>query len=260
MRRRVVAAALLAVGMWALGQWPAAASPAGIEVDVAGTGFTASPSANLIDVSRLVPGASASGVLGVRNTTSNPVSVTLQFVDVHASENGCTHPERAAADGCHASGPGQLRDALRFTISLGSGRSGPYSATWTGTVAALQRGVGLGGELPADGTQWVRLTAGLPGSTGNEVQSDTFGFDLRVALSGAGAATASSGFGVAGVSTVHGMSLGSGASASGGLSFTGIPTLFMVGAGMLFIVCGALIAMVFRDRRGGPVGEGQNLG
>jgi hypothetical protein len=238
---------LLTVGLGALAV-PAAASPSGIELDVGGSGFTASPTATLIQVTRMAPGSSASGVMGVRNTSGDNTAVSVQFVDVDSSEHGCTHPERAM--GCDPHGAGQLGDALLFTIEVASSKGGPYSTGWTGDAAALQHGISVGAGLAARSTEWLRLTVALPTSVGNEVQSDTFGFNLRVALSGPGAAVAGASYGIAGVSTVRGVhGLGVGPQSAGGLAFTGLPMLLMIGAGVLLVVCGALVAMAFRERR-----------
>lgn len=244
---------MLAAGAWSLMQSPAVASTAsiGINIPSAGTAFTASPSGTLINVSRLAPGVSANGVMGVRNGSSNPAALSVQFVDVHSSENGCVHPELAMPGGCDPDGPGQLPDALTFSLGTSSSRDGAYNTVWTGSAAELQSGVRVGDDLTAHGTEWVRLTLGLPGSVGNEVQSDTYGFNVLVTLSDPVAAgVAGSSFGIAGVSTVRGVeSLGVGPSSAGGLALTGVPMMLLIGAGLLLVLCGALVAMGFRERR-----------
>ena len=100
---------------------------------------------------------------------------------------------------------------------------------WQGRPLQLASVRSLGLPVPARATAWLRLTAAVPASVGNVVESDTFRFGLHVVLAGNGV---SGGSGVAvqhtGVDGIH-----TGARPDGGidgLAATGFSTvLFVIG-------------------------------
>lgn len=255
---------------------PAAAAPAGLELDVNGSGFTAAPTTPLLGVSGLVPGSVASGVLGIRNDTADPGSVTIRIVSPASSENGCTPAELALDPGCDPTGAGQLPDHLLFGLAASPDGGKTYDPPlWTGTVAQLESGVEAIASLGGGGVEWLQVSAALPIATGNETQSDTFAFGLAVTLAGAGGGgpiippsglptvPTGSGAGVGGVSTGrsappttstvtvppgHGVG---GQSSGEGLASTGIPVLALITAGVLLLASGGLLAVTVRLRRSG---------
>lgn len=250
--RRAIAFAVVSV--CALFAWfsavPAASADTGpgvaINLPAHGATFSQHPTGSLINELRLYPGSSTSGVMGVRNDSSDTASVTLTSNNIVSSENGCVHPELAAPGGCHP-GPGQLGDALRFTVATSPSQHGTYVTTWTGSAAGLASGVPISGDLAAHGTVWVSLTASLPWAAGNEVQTDTYGFDLRVDVQGPGGAAA--GLGVAGLSVHAGGGGGHSGSGFDGLALTGVAIGVLGAAGLLFFLAGVLIWLGARDRR-----------
>jgi len=243
---------VFAVGLGAT-LWFGAVAPAsadtgsGLKIDLpaSGGGFTTNPTGHLIDELRLAPGLSTSGIMGVLNSSTAAAAMTVSMNDVVSSENGCTHPELAEPGGCSA-GPGQLAGELVFDIAVSDSQSGTYTSAWTGSAAQLESGVRVTDGIAAGSAEWVRLSVALPTTAGNEVQSDTFGFGLRVTLESNGSSTSA---GVGGVTAARGggdAALGS--SAAGGLAFTGVPAMLMIAAGLLLVVSGVLLIVGIRTR------------
>ena len=245
MRRAAGVALLVATGVtaWA-GSGAAAAAPAGHGVEVSlpahGTGFTARPTVSLLDVTRMAPGASAHGIMGVRNETGGAATLTLSVDNVVSSENGCAPVELVFPAGCSAHGPGQLRDELQFRLDIADRLHGRYVPHWTGSAADLGHGVRVNSRLPPSGTEWVRLSVTLPESAGNQVESDTFGFGLLVVLQG--------GRGTAGVS-VPGLGTQGTQAGPGGLSDTGVAIRLLVLIAESLATAGLWLTVVGRRRR-----------
>jgi hypothetical protein len=263
---RVLLTAVVAVVggllLWVLvpgGAASAAAPTVWINLPAQGAGFTTTPSTPLLDMTRLAPGLTTTGDMGVRNGSTGTVDLALQFVNVTSDENGCTHAELAMPGGCSA-GPGQLADKLVFSVDVADSQNGTYVPQWTGSAAGLEGGVQVATGITSGTEKWLRLSAGLPMSVGNEVQSDTFGFDLKVVLSGPGG-----GLGVDAASDSQGSAVVSGGGLSGGygvgalsasrgsgLSSTGVPTALLLSAGLLLILSGALLVSGVRQSRRRP--------
>lgn len=225
----VVSAALAALLVAPMGS--AAAGGGGVEIDLPahGRGFTANPASGVLEVRHLVPGGSATGIMGARNGSGAAATITVRADHVVSDENGCTHAERAEPARCSA-GAGQLAGCLVFHVSVSSTRYGAYTQQWTGPGTELARPVLVTRRLAREGTVWMRITVSLPESVGNEVQSDTFGFGLLVTLQGGGAPVST---GVDGVSTAS--------SGHSGLAVTGIGLTLFAGAGLLLIAIGLLM-------------------
>jgi hypothetical protein len=245
-----ILASIVAMLCWVAA--PASAASGGVEIALPAHqfGFSINPSGSLIDAPRIAPGFSSDGVMGVRNGSDAAADLSIAMVGVTSDENGCTHPE--AAQGC-APGKGQLGAELVFALAVSGAQSATFDPVWTGSAADLQHGVHVANDIGSGAVRWVRLTVSLPMSSGNETQSDTFGFGLRVTLDGPGASASA---GVAGVSTSRDGLGGHGGheAASAGvdaLALTGVPGAMLVGAGLLLLVSGALLVIGFRSRRAG---------
>lgn len=238
--RAVLAAALLCVlgGLLV----PASANAArnnAVQVALPGHGFTATPAGPLLDVSALVPGAGTAAVIGVRSGSTADQELLLRFVAIHDEDNGCTPPE-AAVDRTCGTGGGDLGSALRFAVAVAGTPDGPYTPTWAGTAADLARGVDAGTGVHRGADRWVRLSAVLPGTAGNVVQSDTFDFRLRVEL-----ATASQ------IDAVTIGPAGAASEGAGPLALTGAPALLLIAGGLLLVVAGAMLYRASVSRAAG---------
>jgi hypothetical protein len=155
-----------------------------IEVSVDGGPFTTSPTGSLIQVANLAPGIARTAVLGIKNPADDDASVHFQFVDAEFNENGCVRPELALDPRCNPEGPGQLRRSLVFRLAVSGSRDGPFDRVWSGSAATLEKsGVTMGPALAAHTAKWVRITTALPWESGNETQSDTYKFAVKVTLS-----------------------------------------------------------------------------
>jgi hypothetical protein len=157
----------------------AAASNHGLEIDL-GNGFTTDPHGTVVDTSRLAPGLTVSGTFGVRSDYAGDSDLDLKFVDVSA-HNGCPPAAVASGDPC-PQGPGDLRDELVFDVAVGDSRDGPFTSAWSGYAAELENDVSIRGTVHESQPRWVRLSATLPLSAGDETENDQFGFGLRVTL------------------------------------------------------------------------------
>jgi hypothetical protein len=236
-----------------------AAGDDAVQVAVGGAAFTDHPAGGLLDVSGLAPGGSVSVTFGVRTSATVPESLALTSVSTRNDENGCGAAE-AAVDHTCTGRTGELGLELAFTIVAGLGPSGPYRQVWQGSAAMLGGGVGTGVSVAAGADRWIRLTATVPASAGDEIEGDAFLFALRVQLTG----SAPGGGGVtigAGHQPASGGVAGTGAHAGrghaggvvlGGVSLTGRPlALFLAGAALLG-GAGALLALAGTRRRRGP--------
>ena len=278
LRCALTAALAVATGLAVFLLGPASASAAGgVPIDI-GAGFTTNPAGPLLTLTNMIPGESASAVVGVRNLSNASADIALQLINVHDDEHGCTKSEALVDLTCGdpGLGEGDLTNALVFTIDEGDAKAGPFTQTWTGGAATLvAAATDISASIPATSDRWLRITVSLPFASGNQTQTDTFGFGLRVFLSGLGtvvgpaavggasttsAATttptaphssisnagsgASSSGAVGGVSTSRsgGSNGHSGQSAGGqGLASTGVDIALLTLIGALLILCGVLL-------------------
>jgi len=291
LRRALTATLAVATGLAVFLLGPASASAAsGVPIDI-GAGFTTNPSGPLITITKLIPGGSSSAVVGVRNLSNASADIALQLINVHDDEHGCTKSEALVDTTCGDPGldEGDLGADLVFTIDEGAAKTGPFTNTWTGSAATLvSAATDISAAIPATSDRWLRITVSLPFATGNETQTDTFGFGIQVDLTGLGtvvvpaaasstAATSapstgtsttptapissisnagtgtSSSAGVGGVSTSKsgpGANGHSGQSAGGqGLASTGVNVVLLTLVGALLILCGFLLLQRRRGAR-----------
>jgi hypothetical protein len=237
------AAALAAAALVCLGgglAWAATTTgdPA-LQVSVGGAAFTDRPAGPLFAADNLAPGASTAAVLGVRSRGSaEPLTLRLLPGD----------------------SAGALARAVTFTVEVGDTAAGPFRTVWRGSAAGLGAGVGTGALVGSRADRWIRLTAAVPASSGNEVAGAALHFGLRVQLS------AVDGSGTGGVSVggaegpAGGSGTGGGVQAPGGsgtdgvsigpISATGVPlALLLAGAGLLG-GAGALLLVATCSRSG----------
>lgn len=244
MRRRRIGAllAVLAAACLAGGAMRASAAPPAqpkIELAVGAASFSAAPSGPLLDTRTLAPGVSISADLGVRSGFDVATAVSLQLIDVHDDDNGCTAPE-ARVDTTCGGGQGDLGHALTMTVAAASAQSGAYRPVWTGSAETLAGNTAIGLHLPKGAERWLRITASVPASVGNVVESDTFRFGLQVTLAGSGRSASS---GIAGVHTAHHPS----SRGSEGLAATGFETVLFLIGGVLLVAAG--VALLGGGRR-----------
>ena len=234
----------------------AVASHVSIEIVGSAEGFTPHPSVALIDTSGLVPGAATAGTMGVRSDFTAPSELSVQLIDIANDDNGCTHAERTVDHTC-GRGQGDLGAALVFTLAVSIGEQGRYVPAWTGRAAQLAKGIAVARSIAPGATRWVRLVARLPLAAGNQVQTDTIAFGVRVIvrtesgtqsvdLGGGSGAERGSGSAVARASG----SAGAG-SRSHGLAFTGTPVELLLSAGVLLVAGGVVLTVSARTRRRG---------
>ncbi|HKC28032.1 MAG TPA: hypothetical protein VKB75_08460, partial [Jatrophihabitans sp.] len=177
----VAALILAAVGVLAgasirsLAYTPAASH---MQIALPGVGFTDHPDGSLLDMTRLAPGMTTSGVLGVRNGSGGPANLYLRMVDVKEVD-GC--PD---GDANCSHGDIRIERVLSFTVEIADSRDGSYRPVWSGSASGLQDAVSVSSGLSNGQVRWVRLSATLPADAGNESQSETLHFGLQVALDG----------------------------------------------------------------------------
>jgi hypothetical protein len=286
LRHAVTVVLAISTGLAVFLLGPASASAAGgVPIDI-GAGFTTNPSGPLLTVSKLVPGGSSSAVVGVRNLSNASADIDLQLINVHDDEHGCTKSEALVDPTCDdpGLGEGDMANALVFTIDEGDAKAGQFTQTWTGSAATLvAAATDISVSIPATSDRWLQITVSLPFATGNETQTDTFGFGIRVDLTGlgtvvvpaavGGASTTSStattpsaphsgisnagsgssssqGVGGVSVSNSGGSAGHSGQSAGGhGLASTGVNVVLLTLIGVLLIFCGFLLLQRRRGAR-----------
>lgn len=222
-----------------------------ISVNV-GSGWVHDSTTPLFHEARIVPGWSTAKTLAVRNNTDASMTLGISSADIVDDENGCTHAE-AAVDTTCGTGPdqGELSREMIFNVYLDPTNSGSYASkpAWTGTLRNLQQVAVLDPSVPAHAVYGMKITAALPWSSGNETQTDSVGFGLRLiadGTGGAGLATAVLGqtfikggdpTGAAGHPTSV---LGEIVTASG-LPFTGLYAHAAVASGMVLVFGGGVL-------------------
>jgi hypothetical protein len=216
-----------------------------LEIDMSdGAGFTLSPHGALIDTTRLAPGRTTSGTMGIRNGSAGPADLSVQVTDVTDRENGCARAEKLVDPTCGA-GAGEIGRDLIYSLATSDTRTGTFSPSWSGSAAQLERGVLISRAIAAGTARWVRMTVALPMSSGNTTQTDTFGFAVRVMLQ--------TSFGVEGIQIGGGGvstdSPGVTSQSYLGLPFTGVKAAMLIGVGALLVACGLLFVALGGGRR-----------
>ncbi len=247
---------------------PGAAEASGehVSISIVGgdQGFTTHPAGALVDTKGLVPGRSVSGTMGVRSDFAESSELRIQLVEVADDDNGCA-PAEAAVDRTCGRDQGELGAALVCTLDVATSEDGTYRPTWTGSATQLAQGVPAAEGIAAGETRWVRLTVNLPFSSGNETQTDTYGFGVQVIVqttSGTGGVEIGGGNGSAGgpgggagngsAGSARGGSGNGVAGASGnqtGLAFTGTQIVLLISTGALLIAGGLVLVAGARIRR-----------
>ena len=111
--------------------------------------------------SALNPGGTTSSVIGLRNATDGPVTLSLKARDI--------------------SGDDTLADHIRFTVRRDPERDGTFEATpvFSGTLPKLGHGTPLAGvELPAHSAWDYQVEATIDADAGNEVAGKEVAFTL----------------------------------------------------------------------------------
>ncbi len=205
MKTRLLPQTIIALSLLAgitFGAPPSLAAAVGdLQLDIPGDGlgFRSGPFDPLLLTNNLAPGDSATAVVGVRwsgdslrapqsrNDGGPAGDLTLRFLQILDLETDCSLAE-APVDPTCGTGPGELGEDVRIDITVDLDDDADHdefvSSLFTGTVADLADGIGLGGAI-ADGEEWFfRLTAELPLSSGNETMTDSLAFDLEWQMAG----------------------------------------------------------------------------
>lgn len=138
----------------------------------------------LVQLSELAPGEDGRGSVAFENAGDGPGRLGVGDVSLEDRENGLMDAERALGDDATT---GELSGAVRVRLSVeyADGTSEYLFGTGSDFVplASLDGGSATGSEALAAGERArVVLEWKLPGSTGNEVQSDGVSFDLAFVL------------------------------------------------------------------------------
>jgi hypothetical protein len=217
-----------------------------VELAIGGRPFTSQPTGPLVDTSRLAPGIGVSATFGVRSRFDVATTMSLQLTNIRDDDNGCGAPE-ARVDTTCGKGQGDLGHHLIVTIAEAPTRDGQFHQVWQGQALQLTKILSLGVQVPGNTDRWLRLSAAVPASVGNIVESDTFRFGLQLVLAGNGV---SGGSGVAGQHTGNGNGGHSGSSSGiGGLAATGFGTTLFVTGGVLLLIAGAVLLSAGRKQR-----------
>lgn len=157
-----------------------------------GSGWVHDSAAPLLSNARISPGWSTDKTLEVRNNTDASATIGISSADIVDLENGCMHSE-APIDSTCGTGPdqGELGHEMIFSVYVDPTDSGAYPSTptWTGTLYDIQaQPAVLSSSMPANSTWGLKIAAALPHSSGNETQTDSVGYTLRLDADGAGSA------------------------------------------------------------------------
>jgi hypothetical protein len=242
-----VSCLLSVVGGWT----PASASSQQIEIN-AGHGWEHDLSSPLFSIGSIIPGWQQSRSFQVRNDGDSASTIDLSSSGIVERENGCVHGEAVVDTTC---GPdqGELGRKLVFHVYTDPSDTSTFGTDpiWTGTLYGLEHPLTLDANLPAHASFGVEIVADLPFATGDEVETDQVGFNLRLGL----AQNGSPGTGVLGKKIHRGGSTGinlPGSSVNGlssDLPFTGIYGAAIGAAGACLLMAGALLVVLGRRRR-----------
>ena len=211
-------------------------------LSVNGADFTTMPADPLLDTRSLSPGRALTAQLGVRSGFGVGTKLTLSLIDVHDDDNGCSAAESEVDQTCGA-GQGDLGARLAMTVDLATKQTGPFRTVWSGSADQLAQSVALDGAVPAKGERWLKLTAAVPASVGNIVQSDSIIFGVRVVLSGNGA------HGGSDVAGEHTGSRSPSSHGTEGLATTGFSVVLLVVGAVSLLVAGTMMAFAGIGRR-----------
>ena len=152
-----------------------------------GAGWVHDSSTPLFAVNRFAPGMSQSAAIEVRNDSSDPADLTLSSANIVDYENGCVHSEAIVDTTCGAL-QGELGHELVFSVYADPKNDGNFDATprWTGTLFDLTTPVDLLTNMSGGAVVPLRVRMTLPSLSGNETQTDSVNFGLRLTLSDAG--------------------------------------------------------------------------
>lgn len=138
----------------------------------------------------IAPGSSGTNTVPIRNRGSQAGRLTLSSASIVSFENGRTGPESAvdATGGDPGRGAGELQEALELRLSI---ERGDGSRVWVfgnettfRPIDALADGpLSLGRLAPGERVELV-VEYRLPGSVGNEIQTDSITVDISFTLSG----------------------------------------------------------------------------
>ncbi|QKY18930.1 hypothetical protein B4589_000545 [Halolamina sp. CBA1230] len=137
------------------------------------------------------PGSSGTNTVPIRNRGSGSGTLSLSSVSILSFENGRTGPESAvdATGGDPGRGAGELQNALELRLSIERADGSRVWVFGDGTafrpIGALADGPLSLGRLASDERVELVVEYRLPGSTGNEVQTDSITVDVWFTLSGA---------------------------------------------------------------------------
>lgn len=236
----------------------AASDPISINL---GSGWVHDSSAPLFNDTRIAPGWTGTKTLEVRNNTNASMTLGISSADIVDSENGCMHSE-ALVDTTCGNGPdqGELGHEMVFSVYLDPTDTGTYTGppAWTGTLYDIQAAAVLSSSVPANGVWGVRVTAELPYSSGNETQTDSVGYSLRLDGDGTGAGLTTSVLGEtftkaggdpAGSSGIHVASVLGETFGAGSLPFTGSYADVLLPVGITLVLGGGLLRLSAIRRR-----------
>lgn len=251
--------------------FPSSARASGEPISInVGGGWVHDATAPLFTSTGIVPGWTAAKTLEVRNNTNASATLGISSADVVDNENGCMHSE-AVVDHTCGSGPneGELGHGLVFSIFVDPSDTNAYPTTpaWSGTLYDMQTPAVLSSSMPANAVWGLRIAVALPRSSGNETQTDTVSYSLR--LNGSGLGTTDLATSVLGVtytkgggdstpSGIHVASVLGSNVVRAGLPFTGSDILAVLPLGVTLIVGGSLfwlIGLAHRGRRAGHGGQ-----
>src|SRR5581483_1840893 len=212
-----------------------------------GHGWTHDANAPVLDTSRIAPGWSAAYPMQVRNDTGAAATLSISSANLVDLENGCNHAEAAVDSTC---GPdeGELGHELSFSVFVDPQDNGDFESQprWTGTLYDITSPAVLATGMPSGAVWGLRITAELPMSSGNETQTDSVDFDLRLGMQSDGVTdtvdvlgtkvTRHPGQGLLGMTT--------------GLPFTGSGIQELTAVALWLLVAGGMALFLARVRRG----------
>lgn len=243
---RLIAKSLaVATTLAVVGTGPAMAATGGgagqVQINT-GSGWSTDITSPLFQLGGAVPGWQQSRSFEVRNDTAAPTEIGLQSDNVVERENGCMHGEAAVDSTCGAD-QGELGHTLRFSVYLGSATA----PAWSGSLYDLVTPIVLIQSLPPDSAETVRMTATVPWSTGDEIETDSVAFDLGIISQQSGPQVLGESVhrGGAGTATVS----GAGFPSTSHLALTGLDLLLDVVAAFACIGAGGVLLVLARSRR-----------
>ena len=132
-------------------------------------------------VENVYPGYSDSSTIAVKNDgTIDGQHLKLAFRNMIDNENGCTAPE-AKVDGSCDGTQGELSRNVKITITE-DGNTNPIVNDTLSNLRYYNEGYIDLGSLAADETKNITITATVPTSVGNIIQSDSVVTDIELTL------------------------------------------------------------------------------